>query len=159
LASEVGHELAAGCASGDTIMSSMPYSYSEVKTLCNVEDGSPFVVGADESTFDGNDVDCCSSKESAIKSSPSSPIQEKPAVEEESEDVELGGFFSEDTVSNDVLPPEVLKLQKQERMRKLYNEKNLEKLDGIWKKVIYLMASENNNIIDYNMQYLTCNQF
>lgn len=129
MALEVEHERAAVCTSGDTITSSMPYSYSE--------DGSPFVVGADESTFDGNDVDFCGSKENSIKSSPSSPIQEKPAAEEESDDVELGGFFSEDAASNDVLLPEVLKLQKQEKMRKLYNEKNLEKLDGIWKKVIY----------------------
>ena len=137
MALEVEHERAAVFTSGDSITSSMPYSYSEITTLCNVEDGLPFVVGADESTFDGNDVDFCGSKENSIKSSPSSPIQEKPAAEEESDDVELGGFFSEDVTSNDVLPPEVLKLQKQEKMRKLYNEKNLEKLDGIWKKVIY----------------------
>ncbi|KAL4654864.1 hypothetical protein ACB092_01G411400 [Castanea dentata] len=134
MALEVEHEQAAVCTSGDTITSSMPYSYSEITTLCNVEDGLPFVVGANESTFGGNDVDFCGSKEKSIKSSPSSPIQEKPPTEEESDDVELGGFFSEDATSNDVLPPEVLKLQKQEKMRKLYNEKNLEKLDGIWKK-------------------------
>lgn len=135
MASEFENEQDSGSASGNMISSSTAFEHSEVEHLCNVEGGLAFVVEADESTVDGNDMDCCSSNEFPIKSSPSSPIQEKRAAKEESEDVELGGFFSEDAPSNDGLPPEVLKLQKQEKM-KLYNEKNLEKLDGIWKKVI-----------------------
>ncbi|XP_041014528.1 DExH-box ATP-dependent RNA helicase DExH7, chloroplastic isoform X1 [Juglans microcarpa x Juglans regia] len=122
LASEFEYER----ASEDTSTSSMPHEHSEGKSLCNVEPGSAFVVEAD--------MDCCSSKDFPMKSSSSSYIEEKHGAKEESEDVELGGFFLEDAPSNDGLSPEVLKLQKREKIRKLYDEKSLEKLDGIWKK-------------------------
>lgn len=64
------------------------------------------------------------------------PSQEKGDSENMLEDLEIGDFFLEDSSINDAVASEVLKLQKQEKMKELYSEKILEKLDGIWKKVI-----------------------
>lgn len=63
-------------------------------------------------------------------------LQSRDALDRESDDAELGDFFLEDSPSDQVLPPEVLEIQKEEIMRELCNEKNLAKLEGIWKKVI-----------------------
>lgn len=141
MASEFEYERLSGCTSGDKSTSSMPHEHSEVKSLCNVEGCSAFIAEADESVVDGSvvdgkDMDCCSSKQFPMKFSPSPHVEEKHDAKEESEDIELGGFFLEDAPSNDGLPPEIVKLQKQEKMRKLHHETNLVKLDGIWKKVI-----------------------
>lgn len=62
-------------------------------------------------------------------------LQSGDALDRESDDAELGDFFLEDS-SDQVLPPEVLEIQKEEIMRELCSEKNLAKLEGIWKKVI-----------------------
>ncbi|KAL6297594.1 hypothetical protein ACE6H2_005736 [Prunus campanulata] len=92
-------------------------------------------VHADEITVDGIDVERCSSIHFPVNSTLSSePAQGKIIAEEETIDVEIGNFFLEDGPSGEVLPPEVLELQKRERMREISSEKNLEKLDGIWKK-------------------------
>lgn len=61
---------------------------------------------------------------------------DKGALEDESGDVELGNFLFEDSSPNEVIPSEVVKLQKKERIRELSSGKNLEKLEGIWKKVV-----------------------
>ncbi|KAL8528983.1 hypothetical protein ACS0TY_006448 [Phlomoides rotata] len=63
-----------------------------------------------------------------------SGLQNKDALERESDDVELGDFFMEDSTSDQVLPPTVLEAQKKEKIKELRSEKNLEKLEGIWKK-------------------------
>lgn len=60
---------------------------------------------------------------------------DKGALEDESGDVELGNFLFEDASPNDVVPSEVVKLQKKEKLKELSSGKNLEKLEGIWKKV------------------------
>lgn len=44
-------------------------------------------------------------------------------------------MFSEDVPPSEASPHELLELQKKEKMRELRSEKNLEKLEGIWKKV------------------------
>lgn len=64
-------------------------------------------------------------------------MQSEDALEGKSDDVELGDFFLEGSSSDQVLPPEVLELQKKEKIRELWSEKNLEKMEGIWKKVIF----------------------
>lgn len=94
-------------------------------------------VHADEITVDRIDEEHCSSIHFPVNSTLSSELaQGKIIAEEESIDVEIGNFFLEDGPSGEVLPPEVLELQKRERMREISSEKNLEKLDGIWKKVV-----------------------
>ncbi|KAL8151665.1 hypothetical protein V2J09_021473 [Rumex salicifolius] len=61
------------------------------------------------------------------------PVMDKTTTEEQSEDVELGSFFLEVESSGDVLPPEVLKMQKKEKS-KIISRKALETLEGVWKK-------------------------
>lgn len=63
---------------------------------------------------------------------------DKGALEDESGDVELGNFLFEDALPNEVIPSEVVKLQKKEKLKELSSGKNLEKLEGIWKKVGYV---------------------
>ncbi|KAK6945466.1 Helicase-associated domain, partial [Dillenia turbinata] len=99
------------------------------------EGGSSSFVNAVVSGFDKNTVESDSLKEilgSIVSNGVSIP--ERTASEEDSGSVELGNFFSEDASSVEVLPDEVLKLQKKEKMQELSSGKNLEKLDGIWKK-------------------------
>ncbi|XP_076947486.1 DExH-box ATP-dependent RNA helicase DExH7, chloroplastic isoform X2 [Bidens hawaiensis] len=55
-------------------------------------------------------------------------------ADEDSGDIELGDMFLEDSSSGQVLPPEIMEMQKKEKMKELTSEKNLEKLEGIWKK-------------------------
>ncbi|XP_031390935.1 DExH-box ATP-dependent RNA helicase DExH7, chloroplastic [Punica granatum] len=55
------------------------------------------------------------------------PARKENALENDLEEVELGGFFTEDTSQEE--PFEVLRLQRKENMRR--SEKNL---DGFWKK-------------------------
>lgn len=64
------------------------------------------------------------------------PSVDVKALEGESGDVELSNFFSEDAEKDEALPSSVLELQRRERMNELLSGKNLEKLEGIWKKVI-----------------------
>ncbi|KAJ6715514.1 hypothetical protein OIU85_026960, partial [Salix viminalis] len=87
-----------------------------------------------ESIIDENHVESSSSIGFPLNPVPSSVPLDGEIVSEESEDVEIGNFFIDDASSNDVLSPEILELQKREKKRELCSEKNLEKLDGIWKK-------------------------
>ncbi|KAM1735057.1 hypothetical protein ACFX11_020446 [Malus domestica] len=91
-------------------------------------------VYADDLIVDESNTEHSGSIHSPVNSTPSVPVQGKIVAEEESTDVEIGNFFLEDGPSADVPPPEILELQKKERMREMSSEKNLEKLDGIWKK-------------------------
>ena len=136
LESDFLHERASACVSEGTFTSSMPEEQSEVISLGDEEGNSAAsVMFLGEATDAVNDTE--SSKEFLTKSIPSLlPAQEKGVSENMSEDVEIGDFFLEDSSINDAVLPEVLKLQKKEQMKELYSEKNLEKLDGIWKKVI-----------------------
>ncbi|KVH88553.1 Helicase, C-terminal, partial [Cynara cardunculus var. scolymus] len=64
------------------------------------------------------------------------PSHDGTVVDEDSEDIELGDMFLEDSSSGQVLHPEIVELQKKEKMKELTSEKNLEKLEGTWKKVM-----------------------
>lgn len=76
-----------------------------------------------------------SSSNEFTENNPSSgPIDDKVAPGGEAEDVELGDFLFEEVSSADVSST-ILELQKKEKMRELCSQKNLEKLEGIWKKV------------------------
>ncbi|PIN25354.1 DEAH-box RNA helicase [Handroanthus impetiginosus] len=74
------------------------------------------------------------SHESLTDTAVSIQTQTRDASEMESGDVELGDFFGEDDKSDQVLPPEVFELQKKEKLKELCSGKNLEKMEGIWKK-------------------------
>ncbi|XP_076921009.1 DExH-box ATP-dependent RNA helicase DExH7, chloroplastic-like [Bidens hawaiensis] len=72
-------------------------------------------------------TDNCSTEDVSL----SVPSQD---ADEDSGDIELGDMFLEDSSSGQVLPPEIVEMQKKEKMKELTSEKNLEKLEGIWKK-------------------------
>ncbi|KZV48665.1 hypothetical protein F511_10351 [Dorcoceras hygrometricum] len=74
--------------------------------------------------------------------------QDEVASERESDDVELGNFFLEDDASKEGLHPEVLKVQKKEKLKELCSRKHLEKMEGIWK------MDAQNRVAAYALHYL-----
>lgn len=132
LALDFENQRASSYATKDTCTSSVP---DEDPESDDEHGGSDFDMHTDHLIIGGKDSESCSSKEFPLQPIPSvEPVQEK--TEDEPADVELGGFFSEDALFGDTLAPEILELQKKEKMRELCSDKNIEKLDGIWKKVM-----------------------
>ncbi|KAL9451593.1 hypothetical protein AB3S75_013205 [Citrus x aurantiifolia] len=130
LALDFENQRASSYATKDTCTSSVPDDDLESD---DQHGGSDFDMHTDHLIIGGKDSESCSSKEFPLQPIPSvEPVQEK--TEDEPADVELGGFFSEDALFGDNLAPEILELQKKEKMRELCSDKNIEKLDGIWKK-------------------------
>lgn len=74
-----------------------------------------------------------------------SGLQNEDALESEPDDVELGDFFL-DSTSDQVVHPAVLEAKKNEKIKELCSEKNLEKLEGIWKKVISSIHEADRSI-------------
>ncbi|KAK7348503.1 hypothetical protein VNO80_23061 [Phaseolus coccineus] len=106
-----------------------PVDCFKEKTQCDIKG-----LASDETKVDGSDPESHSMVEHLVKSgSPLVCVEKNSAQEAEVGDVELGGFFLEDDSSSEILPPDILKVQKQEEIRRL-SEKNLDKLEGIWKK-------------------------
>ncbi|KAF2319938.1 hypothetical protein GH714_020738 [Hevea brasiliensis] len=135
LAQEFSHERGSGSGSEGVFAVSMPHEQLRAKTSSNTEGGSTFVVSSKELPVNALEMESSSSREFPDKPVPScEPAQGTTVIEDEAGDMELGDFFFEDAASNEALPPEVLELQKKEKMRELSSGKNLEKLDGIWKK-------------------------
>lgn len=111
----------------------MPSQWPEAPSSWN-EEGDKVsvdsVVQAVESKVNGEVSEGFASMDLSLEVNPSSfPVL---ASVEEPGDVELGNFFSEDASSGDVLPPQDVNLQKKQKMS---CGKNLDKLEGIWKKV------------------------
>ncbi|KAL3515702.1 hypothetical protein ACH5RR_022604 [Cinchona calisaya] len=129
LASDYQHSSSASLKDESSVSILSKNADTEDATLCVMEGVTDF------GQVDQNFVDGYSSLEFLVEGDLScATIGEKNALEGESEDVELGNFFSEDASDGDLVAPEVLDLQKKERLRELYSEKNFEKLEGIWKK-------------------------
>ncbi|XP_023643306.1 DExH-box ATP-dependent RNA helicase DExH7, chloroplastic isoform X2 [Capsella rubella] len=119
------------------------YAFEEQELTCPMSDNLHESVDADDVsvqpldnlTLDANPAGSCESEEIQTKVLPSSSSgQDLVALDEDSEDVELGGTFFEEIPPSEISPHELLELQKEEKMRELRSEKNLGKLDGIWKK-------------------------
>ena len=133
---EFESEQASYAASEAINASSMPDKLSEGETFCDVERDSTSVLHVVESTSDENRMEFGTSKDSPVTSTLKDvPVQETVVGVEGTGDVELDNFFSEDGPLDENLSSEVYKLQKKEKMR-VMSEKNLEKLSGIWKKVV-----------------------
>lgn len=133
---EFENEQASYAASEAINASSMPDKLSEGETFGDVERDSTSVLHVVESTSDENRTEFGTSKDSPVTSTLTDvPVQETVVGVEGTGDVELGNFFSEDGPLDENLSSEVYKLQKKEKMREM-SEKNLEKLSGIWKKVV-----------------------
>ncbi|KAL9309993.1 DExH-box ATP-dependent RNA helicase DExH7 [Arabidopsis thaliana] len=118
-------------------------SATEQESTCPISDNLHESVDADDVsvqmldnlTLNTNPAESCESEEIQIKALPaSSSGQDLVASDEDSEDVELGDTFFEEIPPSEISPHELLELQKEEKMRELRSEKNLGKLDGIWKK-------------------------
>ncbi|KAG5384505.1 hypothetical protein IGI04_035975 [Brassica rapa subsp. trilocularis] len=89
----------------------------------------------DDMNLDANPVGSRSSEKIQPKALPlSSPGQELAISHDIFDDMELGDLFSEDVPPYEPSPHELLGRQKKEIMRELRDEKNLGKLEGIWKK-------------------------
>jgi len=119
-------------------------SATEQESTCPISDNLHESVDADDVsvqmldnlTLNTNPAESCESEEIQIKALPaSSSGQDLVASDENSEDVALGDTFFEEIPPSEISPHELLELQKDEKMRELRSEKNLGKLDGIWKKV------------------------
>lgn len=78
-----------------------------------------------------------SSSKELTEDIPSNIFSNNSIAQEEEGDVELGNFLFADASSSEVLPAELVKLQKKEKIRELSSGKSLEKLEGIWKKVAF----------------------
>ncbi|XP_058188630.1 DExH-box ATP-dependent RNA helicase DExH7, chloroplastic isoform X2 [Rhododendron vialii] len=113
----------------DSSSSSMPLQQPEAVALGNEEGDKASVLQAVESKVNGEVSDGSASMDLSHEEKPLSiPVR---GLVEEPGDVELGNFFSEDASSGDVLPPRDVNLQKKQKMS---SGKNLENLEGIWKK-------------------------
>ncbi|KAL0365015.1 UNVERIFIED_CONTAM: DExH-box ATP-dependent RNA helicase DExH7, chloroplastic [Sesamum angustifolium] len=75
-----------------------------------------FSVEVDQKRVDSSDSHVYSTE----TGSTSIPVQNGDALEKESGDVELGDFFLEDSVPDQVLPPEILDLQKKEKNERTF---------------------------------------
>ncbi|GFY88556.1 RNA helicase family protein [Actinidia rufa] len=127
-----GQESSSFCAYEDVSYSSMPSQQTEPVALWNEKCDTASVLHAVESKLNVEvEGGCTSTDVSSEQNFVTVPVQ---ALEEGPGDVELGNFFLEDASSSDIIPPEVVNLQKKEKVRELSSEKNLEKLEGIWKK-------------------------
>ncbi|XP_022136497.1 DExH-box ATP-dependent RNA helicase DExH7, chloroplastic isoform X2 [Momordica charantia] len=130
LASEFEYGRAFDNASKDTHTTSMQHGIFGVNQSGDVEISVDCPVHRNESTVDVDGREASSSKEISVNLMSS---QEKNDSEK-LEDVEIGNFLFEDVETNPRVAQELLKLEKKEKMRELSSGKNLEKLDGIWKK-------------------------
>uniref|UniRef100_A0A2P2MK53 RNA helicase n=1 Tax=Rhizophora mucronata TaxID=61149 RepID=A0A2P2MK53_RHIMU len=133
LARDFGHVHTSGSGNKDICTSSVPYEHLQVVISSDAEGSLAFIEPVAESTAGGRELTSCVDV-GVVPISSSVSLEREIVPEEESADVELGGFFSEDAAPDDTLPAEVLELQKMEKIRESCSEKNLEKLDGIWKK-------------------------
>ncbi|XP_027329494.1 DExH-box ATP-dependent RNA helicase DExH7, chloroplastic isoform X2 [Abrus precatorius] len=118
LALEHEHEISSNFKSERASMGHDPFDSFEEKAPCEAK-GLP----SDETAVDGSDVESHNLVER----------MEKDSAQGEDGEIELGGFFLEDVPSDEILPPDILKVQKQEKIKRL-TENNLDKLEGIWKK-------------------------
>ncbi|KAK4491260.1 hypothetical protein RD792_001996 [Penstemon davidsonii] len=97
---------------------------------CSIEGDTEFEIEVDQKRVDNSG----SHGYSTDNVSASVSAQVRDAKEEESGDLDIGDFFMEDGTSEQVLPGAILELQKKEKIKELCSGKNLEKMEGIWKK-------------------------
>ncbi|WJX97043.1 RNA helicase [Trifolium repens] len=98
----------------------------------DVENNSAIIFPSNGAAINSSDVEKHSANENPAKSCLPAVHVEKDSAQGVAGDIELGGFFLEDMPSNE-MHPDILKAQKLEKIKRL-SEKNLDKLDGIWKK-------------------------
>ncbi|KAL7119617.1 hypothetical protein ACP275_02G073900 [Erythranthe tilingii] len=132
---ESGYVSSSHRASTDAASDAVPTDNSDGDNVnvCEIEGDTghaEVLVEVDQERVDSSRSHECPTDSTSVSIS----AQHEDASERESGDVELGDFFLEEDTSGSVLPTEVLELQKREKMKELCSEKNLEKMEGIWKK-------------------------
>ncbi|XP_019434912.1 PREDICTED: DExH-box ATP-dependent RNA helicase DExH7, chloroplastic [Lupinus angustifolius] len=133
LALQHGHEIGSSSASEGASTSHEPFDCSKEESPCDAEGYLANVLPSDGTTIDRSDIEHHSIEDNFAKSNLPVLDVEKDSAEGEAVDIELGDFFLEGVPSNETLPPDILQVQMQEKTKRLY-EKNLDKLEGIWKK-------------------------
>ncbi|KAI5414339.1 hypothetical protein KIW84_040007 [Lathyrus oleraceus] len=96
------------------------------------ESDSAIILPSNGEAINGGAVELPNVEENLASSCLPAAHVEKDSAQEVAEDIELGGFFLENVPSNEI-HSDILKAQKLEKIKRL-SEKNLDKLDGIWKK-------------------------
>ncbi|KAF7842782.1 DExH-box ATP-dependent RNA helicase DExH7, chloroplastic isoform X1 [Senna tora] len=122
LALQHEHEIASKSTSERKPSGSESADCFEKEIPFDAEVSSTIILPSDGITVDERDV-----KHQNVE------VVKKDSAQEEADDVELGGFFLEDAPSSEIFPSDILEIQKQEKIKKLSEKKNLEKLAGIWK--------------------------
>ncbi|KAF1887143.1 hypothetical protein Lal_00040740 [Lupinus albus] len=133
LALQHGHEIGSSSAYEGASTSHEPLDCSKEESPCDADGYLANVLPSDGTIVDRSDIEHHSMEENVAKSNLSVLDLEKDSAEGEAVDIELGDFFLEGVPSNETLPPDILQVQMQEKTKRLY-EKNLDKLEGIWKK-------------------------
>ncbi|KFK40919.1 hypothetical protein AALP_AA2G060200 [Arabis alpina] len=130
LESEFQRELAFESATEKEVTSLIP---DNVHESVNVDALSVQLL--EDLNLNANHVGSSSSEKIQPKALPlTSPGQELVTSDDILDDMELGDLFLEDVPPYEPSPHELLELQKKKIMRELCDEKNLGKLEGIWKK-------------------------
>ncbi|KAK7292527.1 hypothetical protein RIF29_08309 [Crotalaria pallida] len=135
LALQHEHEIVSNSASLRASTGHEHLDCSKEQSPCDDEEGFlASVLLSDGAAVDGGVVEHHRMDENLAKTSlPVLHVEKDCAQSGEAADIELGDFFLEDVPSNEMLPPDILQVQKQEKIRRPC-EKNLDKLEGIWKK-------------------------
>lgn len=83
-----------------------------------------------------NSVDSCGSEENQPDVLPSCSLgQELVASDDNSKRLDFDDIFLDELFPSEASPQELLELQNKEKISELRSEKNMSKLEGIWKKV------------------------
>uniref|UniRef100_A0A803N4Y5 RNA helicase n=1 Tax=Chenopodium quinoa TaxID=63459 RepID=A0A803N4Y5_CHEQI len=108
---------------------------AKMEAPCSVynKEGNSNIEAMADSLFDKVGMENCSRDEATVQNI---PFNEVEPLQEESEDIELCNIFMEGDSSNAALTAEVVMKQNKARTRGLPTSKDLEKLEGIWKKVL-----------------------
>lgn len=98
----------------------------------------------DPEPLGANPVDTCGSEENQSEVLPSCSLgQELAASDDNSKRLEFDDIFLDDIFfPSEASPHELLELQNKEKISELRSEKNIGKLEGIWKKVTLYQTSK-----------------
>ncbi|XP_058091132.1 DExH-box ATP-dependent RNA helicase DExH7, chloroplastic isoform X2 [Magnolia sinica] len=133
LVSGFGDENTLNCMSEAIICDSTSSKDPEFEAPCIVRSRSEFTL-ENEPIIDGNGMEDCSKVFEGVVDPFDVPVPVRVSVEDEQEEVEFSNLFSDDASVSGSLPPEVLKMQRKEKIAQSGHGQILGKLDELWKK-------------------------
>lgn len=137
--SVLGDECTSNCLPDHMQSDSTTGIYPDSKALADEGNVPEYAILDSEPMVDGNMAELCGLKLFEGVSDPLNiqvPSRVDAQEEEELGNVDFSNLFCEDPSVSTALPPEVLKMQKKERMVQSVNGQVLEKTHEIWRKVI-----------------------